>query len=209
MRKSFLIIGAIAGILFVPIYMASAQPQPQSEAASGWRAAATDADRERLRGWRQAWMEGLRAARRSDAAAVRAEGVLLAPDAALLEPRPPAGTYRCRTMKLGSARPGGLGWVAYDEFRCRIGDQGGLLQFTKLSGSQRPIGRIYPAGPRRMIFLGSMQLGDERQVLPYGNDPRRDMAGVLERVGERRWRLVFPRPAYESIIDVIELVPAT
>jgi hypothetical protein len=83
-----------------------------------------------------------------------------------------------------------------------------VLHFTKASGSQRPIGHIYRDGPRRMIFLGSLQLGDERQVLPYGSDPRRDMAGIVERVGEQRWRLVFPRPAFESIIDVIELTPA-
>jgi hypothetical protein len=33
------------------------------------------------------------------------------------------------------------------------------------------------------------------------------MAGVFERIGERRWRLVFPYPHYESVIDVLELIP--
>jgi len=33
------------------------------------------------------------------------------------------------------------------------------------------------------------------------------MAGYVERVGERRWRMVLPRPTFESIVDVIELVP--
>ena len=28
-----------------------------------------------------------------------------------------------------------------------------------------------------------------------------------ERVGERRWRLVFPYPHFESMVDVLELIP--
>jgi hypothetical protein len=206
MRKSLLLAGAVAGILFVPIYKALAvQPPAQAEQ---WRAVATEQDRQRLRGWRQAWVEGLRAARVSNGAEVRREGVLLEPDAAQLDPEPAAGDYRCRTLKLGNAGGNGLNWVAYPEFRCRISRHLAGLRFDKIGGSQRPGGYLHPAGPRRMIFLGSMQLGDERHVLPYGNDPRRDMAGILERVAERRWRLVFPRPAYESVIDVIELIPA-
>ena len=34
------------------------------------------------------------------------------------------------------------------------------------------------------------------------------MAGLVERIGDNRWRLVLPAPAYESLLDVIELVPA-
>jgi hypothetical protein len=34
------------------------------------------------------------------------------------------------------------------------------------------------------------------------------MAGVVERIGERRWRLVLPYPNFESTIDVLELLPA-
>ena len=34
------------------------------------------------------------------------------------------------------------------------------------------------------------------------------MAGYVERVGEKRWRLVLPWPKFESIVDVVELVPA-
>ena len=37
----------------------------------------------------------------------------------------------------------------------------------------------------------------------------RDMAGYVERVGEKRWRLVLPWPKFELILDVIELVPST
>ncbi len=206
MRKILLLCGALAGIVFVPIYARAAAHMTQ-EGASGWRQVVTEQDRLRIRSWRQAWVEGLRAAKSEHGEAVAGEGALLDPDAALLNPAPPAGTYRCRMIKLGAAGSGALHMAAYPEYRCRIADDGGVLSFAKVGGSQRPVGRIYPDGGRRMIFLGSLQLGDERQLLPYGGDPVRDMAGILERVGDNRWRLVFPRPAFESVIDVIELVP--
>jgi hypothetical protein len=207
MRKSLLLCGALAGIVLVPMY-ARAEGSGAQPGASGWRGVATEQDRLRVRGWRQSWVEGLRAARSENGAAVASEGALLEPDAALLNPAPPVGAYRCRTMKLGAAGSGAVNWVSYPEFRCRIGQQGSALTFAKLGGSQRPNGRLFADGVRRMIFLGTLQLGDERQILPYGSDPQRDMAGILERVGDNRWRLVFPRPAFESVVDVIELVPA-
>ena len=206
MRKSVLLCGALAAIVFVPIYARAAAPSAQA-GASGWRGVATEQDRLRIRGWRQTWVEGLRAAKGENGQAVSAEGQLLDPDAALLNPVPPVGAYRCRTMKLGAAGSGAVNWISYPEFRCRIGGGDGALTFIKSGGSQRPIGRLFADGVRRMIFLGTLQLGDERQILPYGSDPQRDMAGILERVGDNRWRLVFPRPAFESVIDVIELVP--
>ena len=51
-------------------------------------------------------------------------------------------------------------------------------------------------------------LGDETRALRYGRDRERDLIGVVERVGADRWRIAFPRPHYESLLDVIELVPA-
>jgi hypothetical protein len=33
------------------------------------------------------------------------------------------------------------------------------------------------------------------------------MAGVVERIGNQRWRLVLPYPHFESTIDIVELVP--
>ncbi|HWH22237.1 MAG TPA: DUF4893 domain-containing protein [Allosphingosinicella sp.] len=54
-----------------------------------------------------------------------------------------------------------------------------------------------------------MQLSDETGSFAYGHDRDRDMAAILERIGERRWRLVFPYPHFESRLDVIELAPAS
>lgn len=183
-----------------------AEAVPQQEAA--WRDTATHRDRERLREWRSAWLKALAKARAAGhSAEIAAEGALLVPDAALDAVAPPAGAYRCRVIKIGAQGEGGLDYIAYPAFRCRIGAGEGVRDFEKLTGSQRPIGRLFPESDRRMIFLGTLQLGDERGTLRYGHDVERAMAGVLERVGERRWRLVFPYPHYESLLDVLELIP--
>jgi hypothetical protein len=207
MFKTFQIKAAGALIVLAFAGSTAAAAQPGNEGAR-WRDIATQRDRGRIREWRGAWTQALGQARRAYGAEIAAAGPLLEPDAALTQPVPPPGAYRCRTLKLGAQRPGLLDWVAYPWFACRVDPDGNSLRLTRLGGSQRPVGRLYSAGLRRMIFLGSLQLGDERQVLPYGADTDRDLAGILERVGERRWRLVFPRPTFESILDVIELVPA-
>ena len=184
------------------------EPVPAARESAGWRNVATETDRERLRGWRTTWLRALDRARAAGhGAAIDREGVLLEPDAALTEPLPPPGDYDCRTIKLGSQGSGGLEYVAYPAFRCRIGVDDGVVTFNKLSGSQRPIGVILPDSDRRSIFLGTLQLGDETGALQYGRDRERDMAALVERVGERRWRLAFPSPYFESLLDVIELTP--
>lgn len=187
-----------------------AQPAATGECpppAESWRAAATGEDRDRLRDWRDAWTEALAEARAAGhAAEIAREGALLDPDAALTDPAPPPADYDCRTIKIGS-RGDLLAWVAYPRFRCRIRVDGDHVDFLKLTGSQRPIGRLYPDTPRRMVFLGTMQLGDELRAYQYGVDRERDLIGALERVGDRRWRLVFPYPHFESLVDVIELTP--
>jgi hypothetical protein len=180
-------------------------------AVANWRNVATSSDRERLRDWREAWTDGLAAARTGNAAEIAAEGVLFDPDAALTEVAPPPGDYRCRTLKIGARSAGLLNYVAYPSFKCRIEPAGpeGTMGFTKLTGSQRPIGRLFPDRERRMILLGTNQLGDEKGIMRYGRDTDRDMIALLERIGDRRWRLVFPYPHFESVIDVIELVPSS
>lgn len=181
---------------------------PGLRAEEDWRTVAREEDRRRLRNWREAWVEALADARTGGhSAEIAAEGALLEPDSALTSPAPPPGDYDCRTLKLGAASEGLLHYVDYPAFRCRIRAEGGALTLVKLDGSQRPVGRLYADSERRMVFLGAMQLGDERRAYQYGIDRERDLAGILERVGERRWRLVFPSPRFESMLDAIELTP--
>jgi hypothetical protein len=193
----------------VPPMPPSAADAPPAEAAGSGRATATDADKQRIRGWHDSWQAALADARaKGYGADIEREGVLLQPMAALPNPHLPAGEYRCRTIKLGTQGRGTLGYIAYGWFRCRVAAEQGLSSLTKLTGSQRPVGLIFPDNLKRQIFLGTLELGDEKMAINYGSDRMRDMAGLVERIGDNRWRLVLPAPAYESLLDVIELVPA-
>lgn len=180
-----------------------------------WRRVATVADRGRLRGWRGAWVDALA---QVDPREIRQEPVLFDPDRSLVDPLPPTGSYRCRTFKLGSRAGIGPTFMASGWFACRIGgggdggdvDGGGnsVVSLTKLDGSQRPVGTIFADTNARAIFLGTMELGDEKRPMRYGRDATRDMAGLIERIGTKRWRVVLPYPKFESVLDVVELVPA-
>ena len=185
------------------------RPQAAQLSPADWRSIATEHDRRRIREWRTAWVEAIRKVQASgQSLALTREGALLQPDAAADWRDPPAGDYRCRMIKMGAKSQGMLDYVAYPAFHCRIQREDGMFGFAKLTGSQRPIGHFLPApGVQRMVFLGTLQLGDERRSLEYGRDRERDMAGIVERIGDQRWRLVLPYPAFESTIDILELVP--
>ena len=175
-----------------------------------WRAAATSADRERLREWRSAFVEGLVAARAAGHSAdIAREGALLNPDAALGGGPIPNGDYRCRMIKLGAKSQGLLDYVSYPAFACRIRQEKDLQGFAKLTGSQRQVGLIFPGDVIRQVFLGTLVLGDESRAMHYGYDRERDVAGYVERIAPARWRLIMPRPHFESQIDVLELIPAS
>ena len=175
-----------------------------------WRTIVTESDRERLRNWRAAFVDALRAARTSGHTAdLTREGVLLDPDAALGGGPIPNGDYRCRVIKLGAKSAGMLDYLSYPGFNCRISQAGQLQDFAKLTGSQRQVGSIFLGDPLRQVFLGTLVLADESRALQYGRDTERDVAGYVERVGPNRWRLIMPRPHFESVMDVMELVPAS
>lgn len=201
---------------FVPLALliacagCSAVPRPVVIAtpAGDWRSVATTSDRERLRDWRTAFISALAAARAGGHGAdIAREGRLLEPDAALGGPIP-NGAYRCRVIKVGAKSAGLLNYVAYPYFACRIEQSGAVQSFLKLTGSQRQVGALFPGDPLRQVFLGTLVLGDEARAMQYGGDEQRDVAGFVERIGPQRWRMVMPRPHFESQLDVMELVPA-
>lgn len=175
-----------------------------------WRAVATQDDRARLSDWRDAFVEGLREARAAGRAAeIAREGALLEPDAAIAGGTIPNGNYRCRMIKLGAKTPGLLPFVSYQPFACRVRQERDLQGFAKLNGSQRQVGLIFPNDAIRQVFLGTLVLGDETRAMQYGRDRERDVAGFVEQIGPGRWRLIMPRPHFESQIDVLELVPSS
>lgn len=175
-----------------------------------WRAIVTAADRDRYARRDAAWSLALQQARRQRGSGdLRGLGDLIVADAQRPSAAPPAGQYRCRTVKLGSqGGEEGLGYVVYGWFACRIEQTPNGLKFVKLTGSQRPSGLLFPEDDRHMVMLGSMALASEPPANSYGQRPDRDLIAVLERIGERRWRLVIPWPQNESNLDLIELVPA-
>ena len=175
---------------------------------TAWRQVATDADKERLGGWRSSFETALGGARNAGHAQdIEREGALLDPDAALGPPAIPDGTYRCRVIKLGAKEAGNLAYVAYPAFYCRVKAERGLQRFNRFGGSQRVVGLIFPFDAVRQVFLGTLVLGDETRALQYGQDELRDVAGYVERIGPARWRLMMPKPHFESQMDVMELVP--
>lgn len=180
-------------------------PQPKSDT---WRKLATAADQARLARIDSAWQQALTEAGRSNSAEIRKEGVLLKPHAALPRPTPTPGSYNCRLIKLGKATPKTRAIESFKPFFCYVEVEGDLLTIVKQTGSQRPAGRLWEDdNDERLIFLGTLALGNEDQPLAYGEDPKRDMAGVLERIGPFRWRLVIPWPQSTSKLDVFELTP--
>ena len=173
--------------------------------AEVWQGIASAADKARLANVSGAWAAGLADARKAGfATALRDDSELLKSSSALARPAPTPGSYRCRLVKLG-------GKPAFEKFKpffCYVEVDGELLTIVKQTGSQRPAGRLWEDDdPKRLIFLGSLALGDEEAPLAYGDNPKRDMAGILERTGPFRWRLVIPWPQDGSKLHAYELTP--
>ncbi len=184
-----------------------AEPQTNADL---WTGVATDADEQRISRLGLAWQEGLQEARRASGREVDAEGALLRPRAGLPRPAPTPGSYYCRLIKLGRVAARGPAFERFKPFFCYVEVEGDLLTIVKQTGSQRPAGRLWEDDRSdRLIFLGSLGLGDEEQPRAYGEDSKRDMAGVLERIAPFKWRLVIPWPQSSSKLDVFELTPVS
>jgi hypothetical protein len=174
-----------------------------------WARVASAADADRIRRIGGAWTAALADARQAGFAnAIKAEGELLKPGGALDRPAPTPGSYNCRQVKLGRYKRSQPAFEKFKPFFCYVEVEGDLLTIVKQTGSERPAGRLWEDDdPQRLVFLGTLALGNEDQPKAYGDDPKRDMAGVLERVGPFRWRLVIPWPRNESKLYVFELTP--
>jgi len=181
---------------------------PVTAPVAAWAGLATPVDRDRIQRIGLAWASALQDANKGFAKDVRAEGELLKPRAALARPAPTPGSYNCRLVKLGKTRPKAAAFEKFKPFFCYVEVEGDLLTIVKQTGDTRPAGRLWEdTMPDRLIFLGSVALGNEQQPKAYGEDPKRDMAGVLERIAPFKWRLVIPWPQGTSKLDVFELTP--
>lgn len=209
LRTTRTLVGIVAAVLLeFPAWATAAPPLPPAPNFD-WRRVATHTDLLRIHDWRDAFVKGLMAAKAAGFSdEITREGALLEPDAALDTLKLPAGRYRCRTIKLGSRDGRSPRYVANSAIDCGVTGEGAVMGFAEVSGMQRPTGLLFKDGDHRRIFLGTMTLGDERRAMHYGQDDDRDLAGSLERIGTSRWRLVLPYPRFESLVDVVELVPS-
>jgi hypothetical protein len=176
--------------------------------SDAWKQVATANDQDRIERLGLAWQEALSEAKPKNGKETSAEGDLLKPRAGLPRPQPTPGSYNCRMISLGATEK----TPAFEKFKpffCYVlSDSQGVLTIVKQTGSQRPAGRLWDDDdPNRMIFLGSLALGDEKEPLAYREDPDRDMAGVFERIGPFEWRLVIPWPRSGAKLEVFELTP--
>jgi hypothetical protein len=155
-----------------------------------WQDIASSEDANRIRRIGTAWSTGLEEARRAGFDdEIKAEGKLLRANAAQAKPAPTPGSYSCRMFRLGREKPRGPAFQKFQPFFCYVGVEGELFTIVKQTGSQRPAGRLWEDdSPTRLIFLGTLALGSEEEARAYGEDSRRDMAGVFERTAPFRWR---------------------
>lgn len=116
------------------------------------------------------------------------------------------GSWTCRMMKAGDM----LTVVVYDKFDCSF--DGGT--FAKRTGSQQTTGAVH-RDDGRLIYLGTgfvqgakapayADLPDDPLSAPGAGQIWADIA-VVEVVSPRRARLIFPDPALESQLNVLEM----
>jgi len=178
---------------------------------SDWKQVATTTDLDRIARTGAAWENGLNEARaHRHGSEIDAEGPLLDPTSALARPALPPGTYRCRIVKLGFG-PGkrGKSFQTFKPFTCFVSVEDALLVFIKANGTDLPAGRLWDDSETRLVFLGAMAPRPGLPAPAYSTEPERDRSGVVERVGDFRWRLVIPWQSKDAKIEVMELLPDT
>lgn len=110
-----------------------------------------------------------------------------------------SGKWQCRTIKTGGLAP----LVVYDWFHCQISDDGAGWVLEKLTGSQRTKGRFFTDGDSRLIYLGSYFVKDDRPPR-YGSGRNSDQVAYVFRGKDDGWRMEFPAPERESVLDILE-----
>ncbi|HYW14552.1 MAG TPA: DUF4893 domain-containing protein [Allosphingosinicella sp.] len=175
------------------------------EEAEAWRSVASERDAAALDGISSRWSGALAAGRAANLSRrIAAEGDLLTPDARLARAAPAPGSYRCRFV-----RPGGRRWVSSAQGFCYVGVESGQLSLATELRGLRVGGYLWePKGGDRLVFLGGAVPVGARTAAAYGDNPSRDLAGLVERIGEFRYRLTLPESSPGIGLTVVELVAA-
>ncbi len=184
---------------------AEAGPRIVVEEAEAWRSVASARDASALDGLPDRWSQALAAGRAAKLSRrIAAEGDLLDPEARLPRAAPAPGSYRCRYV-----RPGGRRWTSSAQGFCYVGVEGGQLTLATELRGLRFGGYLWEVkGEERLVFLGGAVPAGARTPSAYGEDPPSDVAGLVERIGEFRYRLTLPEPSPGTGLTVVELVAA-
>lgn len=181
------------------------RPSVTVEEAEAWRGVASARDRALVDGLGARWDLALGAARGAGLGRrISGEGVLLMRDSRLPRAAPAPGTYRCRSVLLGARK-----WTASPPGYCYVGVEGGQLSFATELRGLRVGGYLWELkGGDRAVFLGATVPAGGKTAPAYGEDPARDSAGLVERIGEFRYRLSLPQPAPGAGLFIVDLVAA-
>lgn len=130
----------------------------------------------------------------------RAQGALLDPQSALDHATLPPGAYHCRMLRVARAtiRKGAPDF-------CHVSGEKDGMGFVKQTGLAPTAGYLYADGDR-YVFLGARQRRPGENALGYGSDAARNLIGVVERVGNFRWRMAVAGAA-PGQFELYELTP--
>lgn len=116
------------------------------------------------------------------------------------------GEWSCKMIKLGDDLP----IVTYTNFKCLVTGNGA---FEKTTGSQLTKGHLH-INDKQLIYLGTAFVAGETP-LPYNELPAEvspqdtpqlmPEVGVVEMVGDKNGRILFPDPYLESQLNVLVL----
>lgn len=199
---------ALAGCTTTPRRPQATAATPPVQQQIAWRGLVQPADLSRIEGLAADWIKALGAARGAGfTRRLRQEGPLFDPAIALPVPAPAPGAYRCRLFRLGGGARGRGAFSLVGSFFCFISVEGRQLRFVRETGSPRPVGFLYDdSDDTRLVFIGAAAGRRETSVPAYGDRLERNVVGVMQRVGNFRYRLVLPSRA-DTPIEVYELTP--
>lgn len=127
-------------------------------------------------------------------------------DAEQVELQP--GDYRCASNQFHAYPEQGKVRFSYPFFECRLSMENGERILEKLTGSQRFRGTLLPASDLEGdVLLGTWQVSEEAGYLDYGKKTERNHVGLVQSLGDGRWRMIEPPSAYGGLGSVLEIAP--
>jgi hypothetical protein len=174
-----------------------------------WREVASPAGEDAIEGLETTWAQALEEARQRFRRRVTAEGALLEAGGGLPRAAPAPGPYRCRVVRIGAGRSGAPAYAAGRQGFCFVGVQDDQLSLTSEVSGARIGGHLWETEQSaRLVFLGAAIPGGARLAPAYGANAEGDVAGIVERLGQFRYRLAIATPGAAQKLAIFELTAA-